>query len=52
MNPAKEEQAAPTITAIAECIPRPSHTNTTKTDMNINKYVYSVFIKANAPLCI
>ena len=52
MKPARDEAAAPVITAIAECMPKAKYTNITKTAMKANKYLYSVFIKASAPLCI
>ena len=52
MKPASDEQAAPEMTAIAECIPRAIQTKTTKTAMKTSKYLYSVFINANAPLWI
>ena len=49
IKPASEEHAAPTITAIAEYIPSPSHTKPTRITMKMSKYLYSVFMNARAP---
>ena len=50
MNPASDEQRAPTTTAIADSVDKNKYAKTTKTATNTSRYLYSVFINANAPL--
>ena len=52
MKPAKDEHSAPTTTAIADSVDKNNCAKITRTTINTSKYLYSVFMNANAPLWI